>query len=208
MEDINCWQTKFKACEYSNKLIALLTTLNKEADEKVDINEVKKAIYYARKYHGNQLRKSGHPYYYHPIEVSLLYSRYVGTRIAQYYTTNLIVSAILHDTIEDTSMTKNMIDTIFGPVVASQVEDLTRIKKGVKITAGDSLDLLYSEGKEDILCLKIFDRLHNMQTIASTSIEKQRKVTFETKARFIPYAIRLKLHEVAQELTHICAQII
>ena len=204
MNDINYWQSKFEPCHYSNQLIELLSELNKEVSQPVDILEITKAIYYARKYHGTQLRKSGHPYYYHPIAVSLLFSEYVGTNIPQYYTTNLVIVAILHDCIEDTTLTKEKISEIFGEVVSSQVEDLTRIKNGIKITAADTLDILYSQGKDDVLHIKLFDRLHNMQTIDAMSAEKQQKIAYETESHFIPYARLFKLYDVAEELEQIC----
>ena len=67
MEDINCWQSKFKLCEYSSKLLNLLSLSNNKVNQPVCITEVQKSIYYDRKYHGKQLRKSGEPYYSHPL---------------------------------------------------------------------------------------------------------------------------------------------
>jgi (p)ppGpp synthase/HD superfamily hydrolase len=204
MDDINLWQSKFEPCQYSDQLIESLAMLNKEASQPVDILEITKAIYYARKYHGTQLRKSGHPYYYHPIAVSLLFSEYVATNIPQYYTTNLVIVAILHDCIEDTTLTKEKISEIFGKIVSSQVEDLTRVKNGVKITAAETLHILYSQGKDDVLHIKLFDRLHNIQTIYAMSAEKQQKIAYETENHFIPYARLFKLYDVVEELEQIC----
>ena len=78
MEDIESWELKFELCQNSNKLLNLLTILNKRNNKIIDLNEVKKAIYYAKKYHGNQLRKSGEAYYTHPLEVAYLFAEYVG----------------------------------------------------------------------------------------------------------------------------------
>jgi (p)ppGpp synthase/HD superfamily hydrolase len=207
MKDINCPLPKFASCQYSNQLINLLYILNHETNNSVDVTEVTKAMYYARKYHGTQLRKSGDPYYYHPIAVSLLFSRYVGKRIPHYYTTNLIIVALLHDCIEDTELTKENIATIFGDLISNKVEDLTRIKNGVKITAAKTLEMLYSQGKYDVLHIKIFDRLHNMQTIYAMAPEKQQKIAHETENHFIPYARLFKLYEVAEELEWLCSRI-
>ena len=69
MEDIKSWESKFQPCEYSDKLLNLITELNKTARVPVNISEIKKACHVAREYHGSQLRKSGHPYYYHPLGV-------------------------------------------------------------------------------------------------------------------------------------------
>jgi (p)ppGpp synthase/HD superfamily hydrolase len=61
MEDIHCWEEKFEVCQYSERLLNLLSQLNSESNSPVEILKVKQAIYYARKYHGSQMRKSGEP---------------------------------------------------------------------------------------------------------------------------------------------------
>ena len=119
MEDIENWHTKFESCQYSDKLLAKLNLLNKTTSNPVDIQEVKKAIYYARKYHGSQMRKSGEPYYSHPIEVAYIISDYL-------FKTDVIVASILHDTVEDTELTAGMVLDIFGMRVAEMVDRLTR----------------------------------------------------------------------------------
>ena len=101
MEDIKSWESKFQPCEYSDKLLNLITELNKTVRIPVDVLEIKKACYYAREYHGSQLRKSGDPYYSHPLEVAYLFAKYVAENAQQHYTTDLIIIAILHDTIEE-----------------------------------------------------------------------------------------------------------
>ena len=79
---------------YSNRLLSKLLLLNAKAQEPIDISEIKKAIYYAKKYHGIQMRQSGEPYYSHPIEVAY--------QIADYkFTTDVLVTSILHDTLID-----------------------------------------------------------------------------------------------------------
>ena len=59
MEDVSLWESKFEVCTYSNKLLTKLDLLNKTEARQVDIQEIKKAIYYAKKYHGNQRRLRG-----------------------------------------------------------------------------------------------------------------------------------------------------
>ena len=101
MEDINNWQTKFESCQYADKLINKLLLLNEIAKDPVNIQEVKKAIYYAKKYHADQKRKSGEPYYCHPVEVAYM----VADRC---FKTDILVTSILHDVIEDTTFTEEM----------------------------------------------------------------------------------------------------
>ena len=119
MEDKESWLLKFEECEASKRFINQVKKL--DIYNIVDIQEIKKAIYYARKYHGTQMRQSGEPYYYHVIEVASIGSAY-------FLNTNIFVVSILHDTLEDTRLTFEMISDIFGSNIAKQVQDLTRIK--------------------------------------------------------------------------------
>jgi len=70
MEDRESWLPKFEECYASERLMAQVKRL--DIHNIVDIQEIKKAIYYARKYHGTQMRQSGEPYYYHTIEVAYI----------------------------------------------------------------------------------------------------------------------------------------
>lgn len=205
MEDINCWQSKFELCHYSTRLLKKIDLLNEQVLQKVDINQIRKAIYYARKYHGNQMRQSGELYYSHPIEVAYMFAEYTIKEIKQYYTTDLIVTSILHDTIEDTALTEEMVLNIFGRIVASQVMDLTRIKdNGIKISSAEIVDLLFKKRKDDVLIIKIFDRLHNMQTIGFKSSEKIKKVINETLKHFLALSEVLELPGLCDILYNEC----
>ena len=201
MEDKDSWESKFQPCQYSDKLISLLDSLNEITEKPVDIFEIKKACHIAREYHGSQLRKSGEPYYSHPLIVAYLFAKYTGKYATQYYTTTLIIVAILHDTIEDTTLTKDMIAMIFGQTVANKVEDLTRIKIDKKITAAETLNILFLQDKIDVLYIKMFDRLHNMQTIGAMKPEKMTKVSKETATDFVPLAKELNIYDIANELS-------
>lgn len=204
MQNINCWESKFQACEYSDQLINLLIYLNTILRIPVNIEIIKKACVLARLYHGDQKRKSGQPYYSHPLIVAYLFSSYVGKKMWKYYTTELIVMAILHDTLEDTTLTYDMIVEIFGKQVADGVEDLTRIKDGVKITAEDSVDLLLLHRKKGIILIKMFDRLHNAMTIHFMSPKKIISVLHETIRKFIFSSIYTEAHDIENELIEIC----
>jgi guanosine-3',5'-bis(diphosphate) 3'-pyrophosphohydrolase len=105
-------------CEYTIRLINKLKSLN--ASNALDFELINKAIYWARKYHGQQMRKSGEPYYTHPLEVAYLIS------VHNRPTTNLIVTSILHDIIEDTEVTAGMIVDNFGFRIAEMTDALTR----------------------------------------------------------------------------------
>jgi (p)ppGpp synthase/HD superfamily hydrolase len=208
MYNINFWESEFTLCQYSDKLVSLLESLNKQVAKPVNIHEVKKSCYVARKYHGDQLRKSGDPYYSHPLEVGYLFSNYAGIEDAKHYTTDLVITAILHDTIEDTELTKDMIATIFNKSIADKVEDLTRIKFDRKFTAAESVISLFLEHKDDVLHVKLFDRLHNMRTLDAMKPEKQHRIAQETADYFIllPAYLSIKLSKVGEELQNLCSK--
>ncbi|MCC8483898.1 MAG: HD domain-containing protein [Rickettsia endosymbiont of Labidopullus appendiculatus] len=206
MEDIENWQAKFECCEYSAKLLGKLSLLNKQVPHPVDINEITKAIYYAKKYHGSQMRQSGEPYYSHPIEVAYMVAQYTTQEIPILFKTEMIVISLLHDTIEDTTLTESMITRIFGSQVASQVEALTRIKPYGKISAKETLDLLYQQRKFDVILIKLFDRIHNLQTLGAKSPEKAMKIIKETMGHFITLCAFLEIPTAERQLIKLCYQ--
>jgi len=207
MNDLYCWETKFKSCCYSERLLTKLLLLNETAEQEIDILEVKKAIYYAKKYHGDQKRQSGEPYYSHPIEVAYLIVEYA----VHYVTTDILVISILHDVIEDTALTKEVISYIFGDSIANKVEDLTRVKSDRKISVAEIVILLWLQRKVDLLLIKIFDRLHNMQTINAKPPEKINRITQETLKTFTSVGMFLQnimpeILAVEETLMSLCLQ--
>lgn len=204
MEDINCWQEKFTPCQYSDKLLNRIIKLNNCVSKPVNINEITKAIYYAKKYHGNQMRQSGEPYYSHPLEVAYMVSEHTAIKIPEYFKTDLIIIALLHDTIEDTCLTKDMISSIFNNRISEQVDDLTRIKVDGKISAAQVIEILFLQGKYDLAHIKLFDRIHNLQTLYIKSPEKAKKIIEETITHFIILAIQLEIPIIKNQLIELC----
>ncbi|NDB86798.1 MAG: bifunctional (p)ppGpp synthetase/guanosine-3',5'-bis(diphosphate) 3'-pyrophosphohydrolase [Alphaproteobacteria bacterium] len=94
-------ENHLEPCSYTIRLINKLKSL--DASNNLNFNLINKAIHWARKYHGEQMRKSGEPYYTHPLEVAYLISEHTRP------TTNVIVTSVLHDIIEDTEVTLGMI---------------------------------------------------------------------------------------------------
>ena len=201
MQDDKSWWTKFDSCKYSNRLLDKLLLLNedKSKEDKINISKVQKAIYYAKKYHGDQKRQSEEPYYSHPFEVAYMISDYL-------FRTDIIVTSILHDTIEDTELTFEMIRKLFGEVIAHQVMDLTRITggDGRKISSAEMVGFLFEQKKYDLLLIKQFDRLHNMQSIGAKSPEKIKKITEETIGTFTVLAAFLGIRSIEEELIQSC----
>ena len=160
------------SCKYSIRLIGKLKLL--DTNGVLDSGLINKAIYFAKKYHDGQLRKSGEPFYSHPLEVAYMISDYN-------LKTDVIAASILHDVVEDTEVTINMILETFGQRVAEMVNRLTRDRPdGTKLSVKEIIRMAYKNGDKEVLLIKIFDRLHNLQNIHFLTADKQIKVAKET----------------------------
>lgn len=205
MEDLHCWQSKFEPCLYSDKLINQIILLNnKKISDKVNLHEIKKAIFYCKKYHANQKRLSGEPYYSHPLAVAELIVPYC-------FKTDILITSILHDTLEDTKLTKDTLEYIFDANIANQVENLTRVKFDHKISSAEIIERLWLEKKHDLLLIKLFDRIHNLQTIYAKSPEKINSIVEETFKQFISLSLYFRfkdsrLIDVDQKIIELCYQ--
>ncbi|AFC72472.1 guanosine polyphosphate pyrophosphohydrolase/synthetase [Rickettsia rhipicephali str. 3-7-female6-CWPP] len=196
---VNCKYEESLNCYYSKRLLQKLLLLDKYTTNKIDFNQVTKAIYYAKKYHNGQKRRTGELFYTHSLEVAYMVSDYI-------FKTDIIVTAILHDVIEDTECTQEMIAEAFSDKIASYVEDLTRIKKDHKISAVEMVKILYMQKKDDLLLIKLFDRLHNIQR--TKSLDKIWQTTSETLQIFLALAAYLKIPEIAGQLEKHCLGVI
>jgi len=165
---------------------------------------VKKAAFFAKKYHGPQMRQSGEPYYSHPVAVAVLLTKSTKHSGRRFFTTDLLAAALLHDTIEDTTLTFEDIKHEFGETIAIHVEDLTRVKEYGKITAAESLHILYRQGKKGSIVVKLLDRIHNVQTIGAKSPEKIKKIIDETVKTFLTVCIHIEMEELENMLTDLC----
>ena len=183
-------------CKYSIRLIEKLKSL--DTQNVLDFELINKAVYWARKYHGDQKRKSGEPYYYHPLEVAYMVSEYK-------LNTDVIVASILHDIIEDTEVNAKMIHNDFGQRIAEMVDMLTRDRPdGTKLTIEEVINNAYKKADKEVLLIKLIDRLHNIQTIGSLSAKKIEKTITETLANFIASSMYLGLLEIESQLTESC----
>ncbi|MDA0917282.1 MAG: HD domain-containing protein [Proteobacteria bacterium] len=159
---------------------------------------INKAIYFARKYHGDQKRKSGEAYYTHPLEVAYMVSEYK-------LKTDVIVASVLHDIIEDTEVTAGMIFDNFGWRIAEMVDRLTRDRPdGSKLTVEEILNNSYQEKDREVLLIKLFDRLHNIQNLGAISPEKVKKVIKETLNFFIVTTMYMEYKTLEQTMYKLC----
>jgi guanosine-3',5'-bis(diphosphate) 3'-pyrophosphohydrolase len=184
------------ACQYSLRLINKLKFLDKE--NKLDYNLINKAIFWAKKYHNGQFRKSGEPFYSHPIEVAYMVSDFT-------LKTDIIVTSILHDIVEDTEVTAGMILDVFGRRIEEMVDLLTRDRTdGSKFTVQEILNNAYGKGDKEVLLIKCIDRLHNMQTIGAKAPEKIAKTVKETLNSFLTVTTYLGLLQIEQKIVDNC----
>ncbi|WP_253308485.1 HD domain-containing protein [Rickettsia endosymbiont of Orchestes rusci] len=208
MEDINWWEEKFEMCGYAARLLDKVTSLNKLVQYPIDIREIKKGIYYARKYHGNQMRQSGDPYYSHPIEVAYMLAEFTAYEAPKLFIPTMLNAALLHDTIEDTPLTEDDIAKIFDKDIAKHVEGLTRVKPSGKVSVEESLNLLIQQKRHNTALIKIFDRVHNIQTLGAKSPEKAKKIIKETLKSFITLAVYLAIPKIEQQFYQLCFQVL
>ena len=184
------------SCKYSIRLIEKLKLLNTQ--NTLDFKVINKAIYFAMKYHGSQKRKSGEPYYSHPLEVAYMISDYN-------LKTDIIAASILHDIIEDTEVTVEMIQSTFGNRIAEMVDRLTRDRPdGTKLSVEQILNNAYQLKDKEVLLIKLFDRLHNIQTISIKPLAKIVHEANQTIELFILLSIYLQNHDIENIILEEC----
>jgi len=159
-----------------------------------------KAYEFAIKAHKNQKRDSGDPYSNHPIEVAKILTELKLDSAT-------ITTGLLHDTIEDTHATYEVIKTEFGEEVADLVNGVTKISvfenQVVASSKAENFRKLIIATSKDIrvLLVKIADRLHNMRTIdAIVKLEKRERISRETMEIYAPLADRMGMHKIRDEL--------
>ncbi len=171
----------------------------KKYNENYDLEIIGAAFDMAYKLHEGQLRKSGEPYFIHPIAVSKILAQ-----LGMDETT--IVGGLLHDVVEDTEYTREMLVKDFGEEVAVLVDGVTKlgsIKFDTKEEAqAENLRKMFFAMSKDIrvLIIKLADRLHNMRTAEYWSESKQKEKARETLDIYAPLASRLGIFTVKFEL--------
>lgn len=163
---------------------------------------VRKAFEVANKAHYGTRRRSGEPYILHPLAVAKIVSEEIGLG------SKSVISALLHDVVEDTDITLEDIESMFGPKIAQIVDGLTKIRGVLKNEAGlaENFRKIVFTLSEDVrvIMIKIADRLHNMRTLDSMPPEKQRRIANETSTLFVPLAHRLGFYTIKMELEDLC----
>ncbi|MDQ3245357.1 MAG: bifunctional (p)ppGpp synthetase/guanosine-3',5'-bis(diphosphate) 3'-pyrophosphohydrolase [Pseudomonadota bacterium] len=169
-------------------------------DPDADEGMLNRAYVFSMKAHGTQVRANGDPYFSHPIEVA-------GILTDLKLDDETIVTAILHDTIEDTLATAEEIERLFGANVARLVDGVTKLSKieaqSENERAAENLRKFLLALSDDIrvLLVKLADRLHNMRTLHHIPAEeKRRRIARETMDIYAPLAERIGMYEMMQEM--------
>ncbi len=170
-----------------------------------EIKLIKKAFHYADEAHLGQYRHSGEPYITHPLAVAELCAEWKLDAFA-------IMSALLHDVVEDTGRTHTEINEIFGSKVGELVDGLTKLDKlefqSHAEAQAESFRKMFMAMARDIrvILVKLADRMHNMRTLESVTQHKRHRIALETSEIFAPIAHRLGLNLIYRELEDLSFQ--
>jgi GTP pyrophosphokinase len=171
----------------------------KEVRPKEDLSPIEKAYQFANQYHAGQKRASGEPYMCHPLAVAQILSDMRMDVVS-------IETGLLHDIVEDTSVTTADIQKNFGDEVAKCVDGVTKLSKIDFFSAEDRQAesyrkmLLAMVNDIRVIIVKLADRLHNMRTLGSLSVERRERIARETLEIYAPIAHRLGMGKVRGEL--------
>jgi len=164
-----------------------------------NVELINRAYEIARDAHEGQTRSSGQPYISHPVAVA-------GIVVDMKLDAVSVACALMHDVIEDTSVTKYGITRSIGPEVAEIVDGLSKLNKTEFRTReqaqAESLRKMFLAMVSDVrvILIKLADRLHNMQTLGVLSPERKRRIARETLEVYAPIANRLGLFRIKEEL--------
>ncbi len=181
-----------------NTLLASIRKYNKDCNLQV----VKKAFKIASSAHADQFRQSGEPYFIHPFNVAMI--------LASLELDNKTIAVgLLHDVVEDCSITLDEIKEDFGNTIASILDGVTKISKLTfktreEFQAENLRKLLFAMVRDiRVILVKLADRLHNVRTLGSLPLEKQKRIAHETLEIYVPLANRLGMYQLKSEMEDI-----
>lgn len=184
-------------------LIALVRNYN----PRTNVDLIRKAYAYGLRMHDGQMRKSGEPYFTHPVAVAAILTE-------QRLDDATIVTALLHDTIEDTRSTYSEVAELFGTEVAELVDGVTKLTNlqlsSTHSQQAENFRKLFMAMSKDlrVILVKLADRLHNMRTIKSMKPEKQAQKARETMEIFAPLAGRMGMQWMREELEDLAFKVL
>ncbi len=195
MTEFELEQEKKEIVRQYRRLLRHAKPFLQEGDAKI----IKRAFNLSQEAHKNMRRRSGEPYIFHPLAVAQICVEEIGLG------TTSIVSALLHDVVEDTEMEIEDIERHFGKKVAKIIDGLTKISDVFDHGSSQQAEnfrkmLLTLSDDVRVILVKLADRLHNMRTLGSMPRHKQLRVSSETIYLYAPLAHRLGLYAIKSEL--------
>ncbi|ABA77818.1 bifunctional (p)ppGpp synthetase/guanosine-3',5'-bis(diphosphate) 3'-pyrophosphohydrolase [Cereibacter sphaeroides] len=184
-------------------LIALVRNYN----PRTNADLIRRAYAYGRQMHEGQFRHSGEPYFTHPVAVAAILTE-------QRLDDATIVTALLHDTIEDTKSTYTEVARLFGEDIAELVNGVTKLTNlelsSAQSKQAENFRKLFMAMSKDlrVILVKLADRLHNMRTIKSMRPEKQAQKARETMEIFAPLAGRMGMQWMREELEDLAFRVL
>lgn len=181
---------------------SLLSSLLKKAGSylsKQDCNLIEKSFHFSKQAHDQQFRKTGEPFIEHPLYVAHILE---DLRLDA----SSIVAGLLHDVVEDTSITLKEIKKEFGPTVAFLVDGMTKLSQiqfqnSYQKESENMRKMIVSMGRDvRVIIIKLADRLHNMRTLAPLPENRKLRIAQETLSIYAPLAGRLGLNPIKIEL--------
>jgi len=195
-------ETEYK--EIDKEFHSLIKKVRPKCTEE-DLNNLDKAYNLILKAHNYQRRKSGEPYVFHPIEVARICFEEIGLGATS------IISALLHDVVEDTDTSLEEVEDVFGAKITKIVDGLTKLDGTYNIEnkQAENFKKVLSSLVYDVrvVLIKMADRLHNLRTIGSMPREKQIRIAAETSYIYSPLAHRLGLYNIRTEFNDIIMKI-
>ena len=165
-----------------------------------DLSAIEEAYQLAKKAHGDQRRKSGEPYIIHPLSVAIILAELEMDK-------ETIIAGILHDVVEDTDITEEQIEKMFGSEVEQLVDGVTKLTQlnysqdKIEVQAENLRKMFIAMAKDiRVIVIKLADRLHNQRTMQYQSPEKQVEKSRETLDIYSPLAQRLGISKIKTEL--------
>src|SRR5687768_1714537 len=192
---IDTEQEKKEIINRYRRLLRKAKPILKDGDAKL----IKKAFTISLEAHKDMRRKSGEPFIFHPLAVAEICVEEIGLG------TTSIISALMHDVVEDTDIELSDIERMFGKKIARIIDGLTKIRGvfeyGTSQQAENFRKMLFTLSEDvRVILIKLADRLHNMRTLDSMPRNKQLKVASETIYLYAPLAHRLGLNAIKTEL--------
>ncbi|MGH8871624.1 MAG: RelA/SpoT family protein [Acidimicrobiia bacterium] len=172
-----------------------------------DVELLRRAYEVAAAAHKGQVRKTGDPYITHPVAVALMLAEYGLDEPT-------LAAAMLHDTVEDTSLTLSDLSMQFGDEIARLIDGVTKLDRvrysnREQAQAATIRKMVVAMAQDvRVLIIKLFDRLHNLRTVHALRDEKQRRVAQETLDVYAPLAHRLGVQEIKHEFEDRCFAIL